>query len=118
MKSFITCTENEEMSKYQELRQQAEALLREAEEARKHELAAVIADIKGKIAEFGLTAGDLGFHGRGAAGARGRDGRGSAAPKYRDPASGSTWSGRGRKPRWLEAAIKNGQSAEHFLIHG
>ena len=63
------------MSKYQELRQQAEALLREAEEARKHELAAVIADIKGKIAEFGLTAGDLGFHGRGAAGARGRDGR-------------------------------------------
>lgn len=27
--------------------------------------------------------------------------RPSAAPKYRDPETGSTWSGRGRAPRWL-----------------
>jgi DNA-binding protein H-NS len=39
-----------------------------------------------------------------------------AAPKYRDPASGVTWSGRGMTPRWLAAAIAQGQSREDFLI--
>ena len=104
------------MSKYHELRQQAEALMREAEEARKHELAAVIAEVKSMIAEYGLSAADLGFGGRANAVSRARDGRGTAAPKYRDPVSGSTWSGRGRKPRWLEDAIKAGHSADRFLI--
>ena len=104
------------MSKYQELMQQAAELQRQAEEARKHELAAVITQIKGLIAEHHLSASDLGFHGRAGAAARARDGRGTAAPKYRDPASGSTWSGRGRKPRWLEDALKAGHSADRFLI--
>lgn len=26
------------------------------------------------------------------------------APKYRDPATGKTWSGRGRAPTWFDAA--------------
>jgi DNA-binding protein H-NS len=42
--------------------------------------------------------------------------RSKAAPKYRDPASGVTWSGRGMTPRWLAAAIAQGQSREDFLI--
>jgi len=98
--------------------QQAAELQRQAEEARKQELAAVIAEIKAKIAEHHLSAADLGFHGRAGSAARARDGRGNAAPKYRDPASGATWSGRGRKPRWLEEAIKAGHSADRFLIAG
>jgi DNA-binding protein H-NS len=35
--------------------------------------------------------------------------------KYRD-AVGNTWSGRGRKPRWLEAQLAAGVPLEHFLI--
>jgi DNA-binding protein H-NS len=104
------------MSRYQELMQQAAELQRQAEEARKHELAAVIAQIKSMIAEHHLSASDLGFHGRAGQMSRVRDGRGTAAPKYRDPASGSTWSGRGRKPRWLEDALKVGHSADQYLI--
>ncbi len=42
--------------------------------------------------------------------------RSKAAPKYRDPASGVTWSGRGMMPRWLAAAVAQGQSREDFLI--
>src|SRR6476661_9400465 len=48
-------------------------------------------------------------------------GRGSAmkgrkvAPKYRDRA-GNTWAGRGAKPRWLVAAIKEGKKLEDFAI--
>jgi DNA-binding protein H-NS len=36
-------------------------------------------------------------------------------PKYRGP-SGETWAGRGAKPRWLVAAIKQGKKLDDFLI--
>ena len=36
-------------------------------------------------------------------------------PKYRGP-SGETWAGRGAKPRWLVAAIKDGKKLDDFLI--
>ena len=38
------------------------------------------------------------------------------APKYRDPSSGQTWSGRGRTPRWLTAAEEQGRHRDDFLI--
>ena len=34
--------------------------------------------------------------------------KGVAAPKYRDPKTGNTWSGRGRKPTWFIEAIEQG----------
>jgi len=37
------------------------------------------------------------------------------SPKYRGP-DGSTWSGRGARPRWLTKAIQAGQKIEDFLI--
>ena len=36
-------------------------------------------------------------------------------PKYRDRA-GNTWAGRGAKPRWVVAAIKEGKKLENFAI--
>ena len=36
-------------------------------------------------------------------------------PKYRDSA-GNVWAGRGAKPRWLVAAIKEGKKLEDFAI--
>src|SRR5262245_32939302 len=54
-------------------------------------------------------------------GERGRRGRGSSLkgvkvpPKYRDRA-GNTWAGRGARPRWLVAAIKEGKKLEDFAI--
>jgi DNA-binding protein H-NS len=36
-------------------------------------------------------------------------------PKYRDRA-GNIWAGRGAKPRWLVAAIKEGKKLEDFAI--
>jgi len=40
--------------------------------------------------------------------------RGPQAPKYRDPKTGATWSGRGRAPAWL-ASVKD---RTRFLIEG
>jgi DNA-binding protein H-NS len=38
-------------------------------------------------------------------------------PKYSNPsAPAETWSGRGRQPRWLVAALKSGRKLEEFKI--
>jgi DNA-binding protein H-NS len=38
-------------------------------------------------------------------------------PKYRNPQSPSeTWSGRGKQPRWLVAAIQSGRKIDDFKI--
>ena len=39
-------------------------------------------------------------------------------PKYRNPLTSETWSGRGKQPRWLVAAIKTGRKIEDFAIGG
>ena len=54
------------------------------------------------------------------AGSRGGQGRSAlkgrkVPPKYRGP-SGETWAGRGARPRWLVAAIKDGKKLDDFLI--
>ncbi|HZF81016.1 MAG TPA: H-NS histone family protein, partial [Rubrivivax sp.] len=38
------------------------------------------------------------------------------APKYRDPATGDTWTGRGLKPKWLAAALNSGRSLSEFAL--
>ena len=37
-------------------------------------------------------------------------------PKYRNPQTAETWSGRGKRPRWLVAAMKSGYKIEEFRI--
>jgi DNA-binding protein H-NS len=40
-------------------------------------------------------------------------------PKYENPAEPhETWSGRGKQPRWLVAALKSGHAIEEFAIGG
>jgi len=38
------------------------------------------------------------------------------AAKYRNPATGESWSGRGRAPRWLAEEMAKGRSKDEFLI--
>mgnify|MGYP005816568843 CR=1 FL=1 len=40
----------------------------------------------------------------------------AVAPKYRQPETGETWSGRGKAPRWLTAAEAAGAKRDSFLI--
>lgn len=35
--------------------------------------------------------------------------------KYRNPETGESWSGRGRKPLWIDKALKAGKKLEDFL---
>lgn len=58
--------------------------------------------------------------GAGSAGLRGskrRGGTGSVAPKYRNPADPEqTWSGRGKRPRWFNDALKAGKKEKDLAI--
>jgi DNA-binding protein H-NS len=50
-------------------------------------------------------------------GARGRKTRRPAKPKYRNPADrAQIWSGRGKRPRWFNAALAAGKKEKDLLI--
>ncbi|SEI51712.1 H-NS histone family protein [Paraburkholderia diazotrophica] len=98
------------MSSYRELLAQREKLEKQIEEAKAREYAEVLNEIKQKMADYGITLAELGGSRAKAAKAASRP-RAGVAPKYRDPASGSTWSGRGKPPRWIA-----GQDRDKFLI--
>ena len=43
-------------------------------------------------------------------------GRGPVKPRYQSPTTGETWTGRGKQPAWLQAAIAAGANIDDFLI--
>ena len=99
------------MPSYTELQREIARLMQQAEEARKAEIRAVVADIKVKMTEYGITAADLGSAGRSSR-AKGM----TVAAKYRHPSTSETWTGRGKMPRWLQAQVSAGKRKEDFLI--
>ena len=129
------------MSTYRELQNQIEDLQRKAVAARKEEVGTTIRDIKRKIAEFGLTAADIGLApapakvvgpGKRAAKAAEKaaaelDGKGArkkqrratsgkkVAPKYRG-VNGELWTGRGRQPGWVVSELSSGRALVDLLI--
>lgn len=38
------------------------------------------------------------------------------AAKYRNPETGHTWTGRGRQPKWVEAALASGKTLDDLVI--
>lgn len=101
------------MSNYAELMKQAQALMAEAEKKRKEELANVIAEIKAKMKELGITVADLGG---GAAKSSGKASKSAAPAKYKGP-NGELWAGGpGRKPEWVREVLAAGKSIEDYRI--
>jgi len=98
------------MATYQELKAQAEALLKQAEVARRAEIASVVAEIQARMKEFGITLDDL------KGGVKKAKARAAVAAKYRNPVTGESWSGRGRTPKWLAEELAKGRTKEAFLI--
>ena len=103
------------MATYIELKQQAQALLDEAEIVRKQEIIEVVQSIKAQMKEYGLTVTDLGL--LASTGQRKVAKSKSTAPaKYRGP-NGELWAGGlGRKPEWVRALMAEGKNIEDFLI--
>ena len=101
------------MPTYSELVSKAQALMAEAEHVRKEELSSIIADIKAKMAQHGITLQDLGGPGRKPKGGIAKP---KAPAKYKGP-NGELWSGgAGRKPDWVKQAMAAGKDIESFRI--
>lgn len=104
------------MATYEELMKQASELMRQAEQARRDEIAGAISDIKALMAKHGISATELGFvpNGRVKSGAKAQKAKGVA--KYRGP-NGELWAGGpGRRPAWVQEVIASGKNIEDFKI--
>ena len=102
------------MATYSELMAQAQSLMAQAEQARKDELSNVIADIKAKMKQYGISVADLG--GASAGGRKAAKSKSVAAPKYRGP-NGELWAGGpGRKPQWVRDALAAGKDLDAYKI--
>ncbi|MGV3681339.1 MAG: H-NS family nucleoid-associated regulatory protein [Acidovorax sp.] len=84
------------MSNYKALLARKAELDRLIEKTRKAEQSGAIAEARALIAEFGLTSEDV-FGGA----KKARTSSTKVEAKYRDPATGATWTGRGRAPVWI-----------------
>jgi DNA-binding protein H-NS len=100
----------------QELLAQKAALDKQIAETQRQERADAIAKVKALMAEYGLTAADIvGKTNSTPRPAPATSGR-KVAPKYRNPDTGETWTGRGLQPNWLKSALSSGKKLSDFAL--
>ncbi|CAM2159356.1 DNA-binding protein H-NS (plasmid) [Pararobbsia alpina] len=97
------------MTTYRELLAEKAELDAKLEQMRLAERDDIIADIKQKMADYEISVDEIAGHSRGRKiGSK----KAAVAAKYRDPATGATWSGRGKPPAWIKGAANR----DDFLI--
>lgn len=85
-------------STYSELLKKRSELDQKIEQARTQELDAALQQIRELMDQYGISVQEIMPTG---ARAPVRRERAKVEPKYRDPATGITWSGRGKPPAWI-----------------
>jgi len=98
------------MSTLKELLAQRAALDEQISQTKDRERSSAVAQVKALMAEHGLTLADLST----------RTPKppkvSKVAAKYRNQATGETWSGRGLQPKWLKSAIAAGAKLGDFHV--
>ncbi|WP_080420582.1 H-NS family nucleoid-associated regulatory protein [Burkholderia ubonensis] len=82
------------MPTYEELLRQRDSLNAQIATAKSHERAGVLVEVKRLVAEFDIASREI-------FGVERPQTRIRPPAKYRNPATGETWSGRGRPPAWI-----------------
>lgn len=102
------------MTTLQELIAKKEALEREIEQTQRQDRSEAINKIRGMMSEYGLSLNDLSGKttSRSSNSVKGN----KVAAKYRNEATGDSWSGRGLQPKWLKAALAAGRKIEDFTV--
>ena len=101
------------MASLHELLAKKEALDREIEQTKKQERGEAVKQVRALMAQYGLTPADLAV--RNPPKTKGSTGR-KVAAKYRNSATGESWSGRGLQPKWLKAALAGGKKLSDFAV--
>ncbi|MEY3974056.1 MAG: trans-acting regulatory protein [Pseudomonadota bacterium] len=85
-------------------------ITREIARRRKSEADSLVDEFRKRAAELGLSMEEL-------VSSKSTTKRGKVAIKYRHPDDANlTWTGRGKRPRWVDAWLKSGQSIEQLAI--
>ncbi len=106
-------TLKELLAQEEQLSAQREALGRQIAAAKQAERAGAITEVKALMAAHGLSLADLGT--RSPAAPRSSAAK-KVAAKYRNTATGDSWSGRGLQPNWLKKALADGRSLDEFKV--
>ena len=82
--------------------------------------ASIYKDARAEVREierkYGLTIEDI-LSGKKKSSATSSETKSPVAAKYRNPENTEqTWTGRGKKPKWVESALAQGKSIEEFLV--
>lgn len=112
---------DEELLRKKKLEQQLEAIQAEIQEIIQHQKKPAIQTMVETMLELSIEPQEVINAYRQATGKRPSSGGsrktlGPAPAKYRNPATGQTWTGRGKAPRWLTEAEAQGKSRDEFLI--
>lgn len=87
---------------------------------RKPVIAAIVKQMKAHDISIAEVTAALGAKTRGTRRAAGKPAaaksRGKLAPKFRNPETGDTWTGRGRTPRWIVEAEQAGTDRSSFAV--
>lgn len=94
---------------YDQFEKVKEAVIAKQREQKEKERDAALNTIKGLVLRYGFKWADIK---PAKASSAGKGTRGPVAPKYRNPETGDTWSGRGRAPLW----IRDYEDKSQFLI--
>ncbi|WP_081062399.1 H-NS family nucleoid-associated regulatory protein [Burkholderia cepacia] len=89
------------MKTYQEYKVYAESIAKELERERLKVAERVLHEVRECVAEFNFTPEDVFSM------------RQRRRPKYYDPATGQTWSGRGREPLWIRGKDRSLFEIDH-----
>jgi DNA-binding protein H-NS len=97
---------------------QKAALEKQIAQTQKAERSEAIAQVRALMAQYGLTVADLSARATPARrpGGGGKKAGGKVAIKYRNAATGDTWTGRGLQPKWLRAALAAGRKLSDFTV--
>ena len=98
------------MSNLKELLAQREALDQQISQTKDRERSEAVAKVKSLMSEYGLSVADLSTRTPKPVKVS------KVAAKYRNQATGETWSGRGLQPKWLKAAIAAGAKLTDFAV--
>lgn len=97
-----------DLKELKDLRNQVDRAIQSFNERRK---AAAVAELEETAKKMGFSLAEL------TAAAATTKKRKAVAPKYANPANPSeTWTGRGRRPRWVEAALAEGKGLDDLKI--
>ena len=104
------------MSSLQDLLAQRAEIEKRIADVQREARADAITQVRTLMSEFGLTMADLAGKSSATRAATSGKPASKVAPKYRNAATGETWTGRGLQPKWLKSALAAGAKLEEFTI--